>query len=241
MKQLNYILLLFVCLASYAKAEIVVLQSGVTIEGEILLQNDDIIMVQTKDGRKFQYPRKEVVEIKPSEQVIENKPSTTTTSGKGNCALRLDFGGGGLFVPTLQNGGYGSVDLQIGSRRIGQQRVFLGGSVGYQAAVAGKAYHFIPFMAVFSMPLLPGKHAPEIGAGLGYGLAVKNPAKGGMVAKLDMSWRYQFSPSSALLLGVQTRWQQADVKFTEVIEEDTYSSTLGKSFVSVGLRLALEF
>jgi len=241
MKRIIYIgLLLGIVIGT--RAEIVVLQSGQTIEGEILVNNEDIVMLRDQNGRKFQFPRTEVIEIKQSQQIVVEQPQESTISmSKGNCALRLDLSGGGLFVPQLSNGGTASVDLQIGSRRIGQQRVFLGGGVGYQAAVANKAYHFIPLMAVFSMPLMQGKHAPEIGAALGYGFAIKQPAKGGMVAKLDVSWRYQFAPTSALLIGVQTRFQQAHVKYMEVVDGKEYYSTLGRNFVSLGARLALEF
>jgi len=240
MKRIIYIGLLL-AIAIGAHAEIVVLQSGKTMEGEIMLQNEDIVMLRDKEGRKFQFPMQEVVEIRQSEPISENKQATTSSSKKGNCALRLDLSGGALFVPSLSNGGFGAVDIQIGTRHIGSQRMFLGGSIGYQAAVADKAYNFLPLMVAFSIPLLSGKHAPEIGTALGYGFAINNPSKGGIAARLDISWRYQFKAHSALLLGVQTRFQQAQVSYKETIEKKEYSSTLGRNFVSLGVRLALEF
>jgi len=240
-QRLTYTLLFLLCFTIGVQAEVVVLQSGKTIEGEIIVVNEDIVMLKDPDGHKFQFPRSEVTEIRQSEQIIETQQESTSFSGKGNCALRIDMSGGALFVPSLANGGFGAVDIQIGTRSIGNQRVFLGGSVGYQAAVTNQLYNFLPLMAVFSMPLMQGKHAPEIGAALGYGFAIKNPSKGGMVTKLDISWRYQYKASSALLLGVQARWQQADVQYTETIEGKEYVSTLGRNFVGLGLRLALEF
>lgn len=223
-------------------AEVVILQSGKSIEGEILLQNEDIVMLRDKEGRKFQFPRAEVVEITVPEQVVvtEQKAEKLNT-GKGNCALRIDLAGGGLFVPSLGNGGAASVDLQIGTRQIGQRRIFLGGSVGYQAAITDKTSNFLPLMFVCSFPLISGKHAPELGTALGYGFAIKSPAKGGVTAKVDLSWRYQFSAASALLLGIQAHFQQAQVKFMEIVDEKEYYSTLGKNYVSLGLRLAIEF
>jgi len=239
-QRLTYTLLFLLCF-TMIQAEVVVLQSGKTIEGEIIVVNEDIVMLKDAEGHKFQFPRSEVTEIRQSEQIIETQQENTSVSGKGNCALRIDMSGGALFVPSLANGGFGALDIQIGTRTIGHQRVFLGAGVGYHAAVADKLNNFLPLMAVFSMPLMEGKHAPEIGAALGYGFAINNPNKGGMMAKLDVSWRYQYKASSALLLGVQARWQQADVKFMEIVDGKEYYSTLGKNFVSVGLRLALEF
>jgi len=243
MKKIIYIGLLL-CFTMSVQAEVVVLQSGKTIEGEILLQNEDIVMLLDKDGRKFQFPRQEVVDIIiPNNKtvVVEHKEEKLNTGGKGNCALRLDLSGGALFIPTLNNGGYASVDLQIGTRQIGQRRIFLGGSVGYQAAITDKTSNFLPLMVVCSLPLTKGKHAPELGTALGYGFAIKNPAKGGLVAKLDMSWRYQMNASTAMLLGVQARWQGAQVKFMEEVDGKDYYSTLGRNYVNLGLRLAFEF
>jgi len=244
MKQLRIIALVMASLfVVTTQAEIIVLQSGQQITGDIVVQNDQIIMVRDSEGRRFQYPRSEVTQIiVPAQtdepvQVIEVQEEEV----KGNCALRLDISGGGLFVPGFCNGGYGSAAIQIGTRRIGKQSVFLGSSVGYQAAVGKELYNFLPLMAVVSFPLIEGKHAPEIGAAIGYGFALKNPNKGGLVAKMDISWRYQYTNKSALLLGVQANFQQAQVNDTEVIEGKTYTSNLGKNFVGVGVRLAFQF
>jgi len=243
MKQLRIIVLLVASLfVVMTQAEILVLHSGQQVQGEIVLQNDDIIMIRDAEGRRFQYPRTEV------EQIILSLPSSESKEvievqqdNKSNCALRLDLSGGALFVPGFCNGGYGSAAIQIGTRHIGKRSIFLGGSVGYQAAVGKELYNFLPLMAVVSFPFFQGQHAPEFGAALGYGFALKNPSQGGLVAKIDLSWRYQYTHTSALLLGVQTSFQQAQVKDTEVIEEKTYTSCLGKNFVGVGLRLAFQF
>lgn len=240
----RYILLLLLLsgLVLHGRSEVVKLQSGQTITGEIILQNDDVVMVRDSEGHKFQFPRAQVVEImSPAVPVEQTVVSAPTKSEKGNCALRLCISGGALWVPSFSHGGQGSVDVQIGSRRIGNQRIFLGGSVGYQIAMANQAYHFLPLMLAVSMPLLDGKYAPEIGAALGYGFAIKQPSQGGLVTKLDVSWRYQYGPSSALILGVQARFQQTMVQYTETIESRDYQSVLGRNFVSLGVQLALEF
>lgn len=240
MKKIYSILCLLLVLLP-ARAEIIVLQSGQTLQGEIVLQNEDIVMLRDKDGHKYQYPRSQVVEIRQDEVTATIEQVAPVSTSKGNCALRLDFSGGALWIPSLHNGGYGAIDVLIGTRRIGQQRIFVGGGVGYQAAVAGQLYNFLPLTMVVSVPLTSGKHAPELGAALGYGFAIKSPSQGGLVAKLDVNWRYQYSESSALLLGVQARFQQAQVRYMEIVNDKEYTSTLGRNLVSLGLRLALEF
>lgn len=243
MKKLRSILLIgTMLLSTWAMAEVVLLQSGKSMTGDIVLQNDEVVILRDQEGRRFQFPRAEVVSITVPEVieqvVVEEK---VVNDNKDNCALRLDLSGGALFVPSFNNGGCGSIDLQIGSRRIGNMPVFLGGSVGYQAAISDKLNNFLPIMAVVSVPLINGRHAPELGAAMGYGFALKSPSKGGMTAKLDISWRYQYQKNSAFLLGVQARFQQAEVKLQETVEGKEYTTATGRNFVSLGLRMAFQF
>ncbi len=207
------------------------------------MQNDDVVLIRDRDGRRYQYPMSEVSDIQQDSTILQDTVvvDETPVNTTGKVALRLDMAGGGVFVPAMTNGGGGAVDLQIGTRNLANRRVFVGGGVGYMFARTDRSCHFIPLTAVFSMPLMEGRHAPELGAALGYAFAVKQPDGGGMMAKLDFSWRYQYSESSALLVGVQVRFQQAKMQYEEQVNDNTYSSTLGKNIVLVGLRLALVF
>lgn len=250
MKKLLSILIVHcaLCTVNLVRADVVVLQSGQTMQGEIVMQNDEVILLRDAGGHRYQFLQSEVQSIQ-ADSVLSSAPLSTSDTQHSKVSLRLDVAGGALFVPSYNTGGFFSADLAIGTRNLANRRIFLGGSIGYQFTNSSVATpvahqsinHFIPLMAVVSVPLTEGKHAPEIGAGIGYGFAVKSPQKGGMTAQLDLSWRYQYSASSALLLGVRTRFQQAKVDYTEVIDEKEYNSTQGRCFVSVGVHLSLLF
>lgn len=256
MKKWFHILTVYcaLCIVNPLFAEVVVLQSGKSMQGTVLLSNEEVVMLRDAEGRRYQLPRAEVTDILPDQQPVTNNQQPTTNNLQSNrVALRIDLSGGATFIPALSTGGYGSVDLQIGSRNLANKRVFIGGSVGYHLSTityhlssplsrgSGGVNSFIPLMAVFSMPLTDGRHAPEVGAALGYGFAIKRPNKGGMTAKLDLSWRYQYSANSALLLGVQARFQQTEVTIMETIDDQSFITLTGRNFVSVGLRLAFIF
>ena len=236
------------CIVNLVRAEVVVLQSGKTIQGEVLMQNDEVILLRDADGKRYQFPQAEIQSIQ-ADSVGNNVSLATNNTQLSKVSLRLDVAGGALFVPSYNTGGFGSIDLAIGTRNLANHRIFLGGSIGYQFTNSSVATpvahqsinHFIPLMAVVSVPLMDGKHAPEIGAGLGYGFAVKSPKQGGMTAQLDLSWRYQYTVNSALLLGVRTRFQQAKVDYTEVVDGKEYNSPQGRCLVSVGVHLSLLF
>lgn len=237
----KHILLLFIIgLTITMQAETVVLSSGKTITGEILLQNDDVVLVRDKDGRRYQFMRADVTEIKAEEVVEEVEEQPTPSSHK--ISLRLDLAGGAAFIPSIHDGGFFGVDLQIGSRQIKGKNIFLGGSIGYTGVSAGSWYNMIPFMAVVSVPLMEGKHAPEVGVGLGYGVAVKKPVLGGICSRIDLSWRYQFSDKHALLLGVRANFQQAKVEDTELMPDNiSYTKQNIHNIVTVGIRMAIAF
>ena len=97
-------------------------------------------------------------------------------------------------------------------------------------------------MAVVSVPLMEGKHAPEAGVGLGYGVAVKKPVLGGICSRIDLSWRYQFSDKHALLLGVRANFQQAKVEDPELMPDNiSYTKQNTHNIVTVGIRMAIAF
>lgn len=237
----HFLLLFIMGLAVTMQAETVVLSSGKTITGEILLQNDDVVLVRDRDGRRYQFMRSDVAEIKAEEVAVEQVEEEVTQSNH-KISLRLDLSGGAAFIPSSHNGGAFGADIQIGSRQIKGKNIFLGGSIGYTGVSAGSWYNMIPIMAVVSIPLMEGKHAPEIGVGLGYGAAVKKPVLGGICSRIDLSWRYQFSDKHALLLGVRANFQQAKVEETELMPDgQSYIKKNTHNIVTVGVRMAIAF
>ena len=57
-----------------ARAETLILRTGARVQGEILLQNEEVVIIRDASGARFQYPRAEVVEIIATEEAQEEKP-----------------------------------------------------------------------------------------------------------------------------------------------------------------------
>lgn len=241
----NIILLLLLIPVATLQAEVVTLRSGKTVTGTVLMQNDEVLILRDQNGARFQFPASEVVSVAAEaaveEQVAEVQPKVERTASQSRVALRLTLNGGGVFVPGYQSGGGAGADLWIGSRMIGGRRVFLGGGVGVQTTfLPGRNGIYIPLQAVVSMPLTEGVHAPEVGVGFGYGFTT-HKTKGGLTAHVALSWRYQFSQKSALLLGARVAFQADDYPVTETEDGKEYGASLGRNVVNVGLNLGIEF
>lgn len=141
--------LLMLC-AIAAQADVVVLQSGKEIQGTILVQNEEVVIIKTTSGSRFQYPANEVKTIRkensdrqggadqstsPQEgKTIDDKQASLSSVKKASVAIEL---AGGAATKPNDGNTYGnlSAHLLVGSHNLLHRGIFLGGSVGYLGAL----------------------------------------------------------------------------------------------------------
>ena len=243
-KQLIIIALVLLC-ASLAHAETLLLRTGARVKGDIVFQNEEVVIIRNAEGARFQYPRVEIQEILTvdpveEEEVIEVKKDEIGTSKK--VSVSLELGGGAACIPNSAVGGGFSVDFLVGSHHIGQRHLFLGAGLGYHGMFIGaEKYNFLPIQLALRLPLIEQKHAPIFGMALGYGIALSKTYKGGLYASLDFGYRYQINEKSALALVASAQFQQAKIKATEIINDNTFTNYTGRYLVSPELKLVFMF
>lgn len=243
-KQLIIIALVLLC-ASLAHAETLLLRTGARVKGDIVFQNEEVVIIRNAEGARFQYPRVEIQEILTvdpveEEEVIEVKKDEIGTSKK--VSVSLELGGGAACIPNSAVGGGFSVDFLVGSHHIGQRHLFLGAGLGYHGMFIGaEKYNFLPIQLAIRLPLIEQKHAPVFGMALGYGIALSKTYKGGLYASLDFGYRYQINEKSALALVASAQFQQAKIKATEIINDNTFTNYTGRYLVSPELKLVFMF
>ena len=94
MSNRKYILLIGLLLLSFtAMAEVVVLRSGQSVKGEIVLQNEDVVIIRSNNGMRYQYPMNEVLSIQKEEQetVVQEETTTSKTKKRTVSAKRFFF------------------------------------------------------------------------------------------------------------------------------------------------------
>ena len=234
-----------------ANAETIYLRTGERVQGTILFQNEEVVIIRTAEGQRFQYPRADVERIASAE---DSSPSEVTqetvapeheikVSKKASILLEL---AGGSAINAAQMGGGFSVDLLVGSHHIGDRHIFIGGGVGFHGLfIGGSKYNFLPIQAAFRMPLIEHKHAPVFGLSIGYGIALSKTYTGGLYTSIDVGYRYQINPKTAVAILLFSHFQQASVEVAETIETgaqtDTYMNKKGCNLVTPGIKLALYF
>lgn len=245
MKKRKYILLIIaLVLSSISRAEVIVLNSGAHIAGEILLQNEEVVIIKKKDGARYQYPRTEVASIleETEESATTTETHNTDTENARKLALTFQVYTGAVYFAHEGWGGQIGTDLMMGSKTIAGTPLFIGGSIGYRAKIlADKTYSFIPLQVVLAMPLVKKQHSPHISVSMGYGFLTDKTYKGGLCLSASAGWSYQFNTNSCLLLGAYADLQQTKTNVTETINNQEYTSFKASSFVSIGATIGIKF
>ena len=250
MKRKKYIL--SVCLflfSSLSMAEVVVLQSGQSVKGDIVLQNEDVVIIRATNGMRYQYPMSEVLAVKQDEHVSETAEEKRTAEDQfkhvGVCAQAV---GGGVYVPYMGWGGNVGASLKIGANILEEKQMFVGGEVGYKAMIfTDQTYSFIPLQFFFSTILNSKKHAPIVGVNVGYSFSANRKTQGGICAGVNVGWHYKINHDTSMALGISTDWQQAKTEVVQMIvnpetnEQKGYTTYMGVNFITLAVRLAIHF
>ncbi len=239
----------FLLVLACAHAETIVLRTGARVNGTILFENEEVVVVRTDEGARFQYPRTDVEAVlSDDEPVMVNEgvaneegtaPEITTPK---KASILVEVAGGAAIQPGEGIGGGASADLLVGSHHIGGRHVFVGGGVGYHGLFIGAdKYNFLPIQVAVRMPLTEEKHAPMFGVGVGYGIALSKAYLGGLYAGADFGYRCQLNPKSAIAVVAFAQFQQAMMPVVAEIEGVEYAQTAGRSLVTTGVKLAFYF
>ena len=237
--------LLALCVCVHA--ETIILRTGARVQGTIVFQNEEVVIIRNAEGARFQYPKSDVAEIVSEEKIPESRNPEITredpeikTSKKAS--ILLEIAAGGAAIPNQMMGAAVSADLLVGSHHIGDRHIFVGGGLGYHGLfVGGDKYNFLPIQAVIRMPFMETKHAPVFGMGVGYGIALSKNYIGGLYAGVDLGYRYQLNPKTALGAVFYTQFQQAKVLVPVTVEQAVFTNYTGRSLIAFGAKFTFYF
>lgn len=245
MKKYLYIALLLLASALCAHAETIVLRTGARVKGEIVFQNEEVVIVRDSEGKRFQYLRSDVEEVladDPAEVAAEVSEKEQELLTPKKASILLELAGGAAVQPQEYAGGTFSIDLLVGSHHIGDRHLFVGGGLGYHGLfLNGEKLNFLPIQAAIRMPFTETKHAPVFGLGLGYGIALSKDFLGGLYASADLGYRCQINPKTAIAVVAYTQFQQAKIPVIQYIDDLPFSGKSGRNLVCAGVKLAFYF
>ena len=248
------LIICFLAAVLCAHAQTIVLRTGARVKGTILFENEEVVIVRTDEGARFQYPKTDVEAVLSDEEAVKANGEGANGEGTNDegiapeittpkkASILVEVAGGAAIQPGEAVGGGASADLLVGSHHIGGRHVFVGGGVGYHGIFLGALkYNFLPIQAAVRMPLTEDKHAPMFGVSVGYGIALSKEYLGGLYACADFGYRCQITPKSAIGVVAFAQFQQAMMPVTAELERVAYKQTAGRSLVTTGMKLAFYF
>ncbi|MDL2290156.1 hypothetical protein LJB95_01985 [Paludibacteraceae bacterium OttesenSCG-928-F17] len=228
----------------------ITLNTGEIIIGNILVENEQVVMIKTREGGRFQFPRSE---IKSIDDVTENDRQITqldeSESFNENNKFRLmgdlKFGlahAGKAYgwVPEMQ------VSLLFGGADLFLPNSFLGIGIGYNPIFAsdygtGKAINFLPIFMRFQSSFTDKNFKPYVEVDAGYSVALSDEFGGGFIVNASIGVSKKLNERNSFQLGIFGGFQSFSADLTE--EKDFgiftyYGKTVAQHF---GIKASITF
>ena len=249
-------------LSQIAAAEVVQLKSGLSVSGTVVFENEQVLVIKTADGSRYQYLKSDVEQVLTDEKALEEQPTAEPAAKRIQnqrkvvallqLSAEVDFPPAGA---ALIGAGFG-VDMIIASRPLPLRRgegdngaaCSVGAGVGYHLAgchflpIQLRTDFYIPCATTWQKRKLKRPRQAVIGLGAGYGVALCEGDKGGLFADLSAGWRWMVGENGrALAFTFFGNFQQAKISNLRVeIPAGTYWEPLAtRTYMNVGLRFGV--
>lgn len=227
--------------------DIVILKNGEKYKGEIVLKNDEILLLKTEDGKRFQFQMSDV-EKTGRQMVKEDNKETLDANNfdRGNFSGLFQVGGGFFSAPNtiLKNGQKMNISLAFGSRKAFSTNAFVGAGAGFEGLFISRVDSTVSFLPVFlqtKIPLNNKKICPVIGSKIGYDFTLNDLYKGGILFDVSGGIHFKLSDTSSALVELFGNVHQVKGKVTEKNELGQFSKTGKAAVYSFGLNFSLMF
>jgi hypothetical protein len=237
-----------------AGRDIVILKTGNTYIGNIILQNDDIVLLQADSGERFQFLLSAIKEIKkgalsaePDGKNANGDAEMIDMSENDNLRMQIDVSGGASFAdkafglsPSVQ------ASLLLAIDKLFDKPLTAGFGLGYHAILLkeNEAISPTPFLPLFvhlQYNFSKAKHHPFIGFDAGYALALSEEYKGGLNTKISAGYAYNITHKTTFYAGLFYGLQGISTNLREEFNNEAYLY-FGKTVINnFGLKIIFQF
>jgi hypothetical protein len=231
----------------------ITLKSGEVYSGEIVLQNEKIILIRTTSGERFQFPVFQVKDITKitdkSEEIQRNDNSSNEIlpyQSKHNFCSIFDVSGGASSGKNcFSNSTSGDITLSFGTRSIAGNSLFFGGGAGFSIInnrSTNEMLRFIPvYMRFQSNNLIRWRTSPYLSLDAGYAFPIENTMSGGLFAKLSCGIIHRLSFKTSIQFGIFARIQNFYGNLSEIRNGSIYTYSGNSSINSFGALAGFQF
>lgn len=243
------ILFLWMChltlLAEDNTVSVVKLNNGDTFVGEVIWQNETIIMLQTKENKRFQFRRSDIERIErktvqtthtqlSTEQEEKKRKSTFVISAVGGYATSIQAD---IAAPKA------GVHLTVGRKELFGKQTLLGIGAGYENLFDPNKGS-IAYMPLFLMTQYRFKKTattPIASTKIGYLLSLQDNYRGATMCQIMGGIYHSYTDKLALQTGLTINIAQINGQITEKNRLGTYISNGNSILYSFGIEFAIHF
>lgn len=228
----------------------ITMETGETYRGEVLAENERVVMLRLADGSRMQIRREEIAAMEPDAFTAIDRSDAlpvVEASPGGQFGMMIEMGGGTSFsrnsygwVPALQ------AAWVLGVRDVAWAGTFAGVGIGYNLCVANKsgegAINLLPLFARLHSTI--GRHvtAPYVELDAGYAFSFHPDISGGMLLRLSVGVARRFSSRTAFYAGVYGGLQGLSGDLRDIDPWGDYFTYHGHTITQqAGVKVALRF
>jgi hypothetical protein len=225
----------------------VTLHSGEVFVGEILLNNQEIILIKTQSGSRFQFPVSEIKSIEQNDvktSEIKKENDIELIDAANLCGIFEINGGISNAENKYRNAISNQLSLSFGTRKVAKKEIFVGGGVGYFNVFLKNGVEtngFIPVFLRLKTNLTDKKTSPYLGLDAGYAFALSSKQEGGQYSKFSFGINRKINFKTSLFLGLYANVLSFNANLVETNNFGVFNYYGKTSMINFGVNLGLQF
>jgi hypothetical protein len=225
--------------------EQVTLNNGTVYVGKITMRNESVVMLQTKDGARFQFPATDVKSIETfTAQALPSPNNTDSIKNSSTDVGIMLSAGGSVFTKNaaFATAGALQIDIALGAKNVANQNLFIGLGAGYENIFAKPEN--VNILQIFGRAhkTFGNQHiAPFVSADLGYAIVSNEGWSGGFLARVSGGASFKLSAQNSLFLGLNLSLQNSSTTLTEIRNGVSYQYYGNVFLPKIGLRFGVIF
>lgn len=239
------IFLFIVCFPIAGKEKIydvIYLKTGEKYIGEIVLHTEQVVMIQTYNGKKYQFLPSEISEIK-KESLFNG--SEQTNEFDGNIVALLQLGGGISTIKGAFNSQpHSAISISLGNKNTFGKNLYVGAGIGYNTifdSFSEKTLSFLPAFIQFKNIFSNTTISPSTNVKFGYAFPLQSYYSGGVFLNTSAGLNIQTTQKTNIFIGINVQWQYTYGNISEEIFQNTYTSKNNAVMSSYGITTAFVF
>lgn len=223
--------------------DVIYLKNGEKHVGKITLQNEQIVMLETNDGKRFQFQTSDIDKITQEEFV--NSGAGYQEGNQGSFAGLFQLSGGlSTLKGALATRPSTDFSLAFGTKKAFEKDIFLGLGAGFENVFDGNNHQNISFLPLFAQiknVFSSKKISPATNVKFGYAFPLQKSYSGGLYLHTSGGASIKTTENSNIYFGLYFQLQQTYGNIAETLPQGIFTSKSDAVINNFGILTAFIF